>query len=110
KAVELSPDDPEWLGGRGIARYRTDNWQGAKTDLQKSTDLRKLKTPGDLGNQAGQYFFLAMAHWKLGEKDKARPCYEKAEQLLKKLGEKDAPVLKYYRAEAATLLGLEKKD
>src|SRR5262249_49285515 len=69
KAVELSPNDPEWRGGRGIALYGTGDWEGAKADLQYATDLRKLKNPDDLGNQAAQYFFLAMAHWKLGEND-----------------------------------------
>jgi hypothetical protein len=45
----------------------------------------------------------------LGENDKAREWFAKAEELLKKCGEGDG-YLKRSRAEAAELLGLDKKD
>jgi Flp pilus assembly protein TadD len=108
QAVDLSPDEPGFWGARGIALYRNCEWTAAKTDLQKSTAGRTLKTPDDLANQAELCFFLAMAHWQLGEKKEARMCYDKAVECMGKRGDMVATFLKRERAEAAELLGLEK--
>ncbi len=51
-----------------------------------------------------------MAHWQPGEKDKAREWYDKAVQWMEKGKNPGAPgELKRFRAEAAELLGVEKK-
>ena len=36
------------------------------------------------GGDSFDWFFLAMAHWRLGEKDKAREWYERAVQWMDK--------------------------
>ena len=52
-------------------------------------------------------FFLAMAHWQLGDKSKAREWFDKAAAWMEK-GKQDDANLKRFRAEAAELLGVGK--
>jgi hypothetical protein len=51
------------------------------------------------------FFFLAMAHWQLGEKDEARKYYDKAVAWMDK-NKPDDEELRRFRAEAAALLGV----
>ena len=60
------------------------------------------------GGDAGQWFFLAMAHWKLGEKEKARELYDQAAQWMDKNQPKNEE-FRRFRAEAEELMGIEKK-
>jgi serine/threonine protein kinase/Flp pilus assembly protein TadD len=101
RAVELAPE----LGGAwntlGAAQYRAGSWQGAIAALERSMALRR-------GGDSSDWFFLAMAHWRLGERDKARVWYERAVQWM----EKNAPghkELSRFRAEAAELLQRKEK-
>src|SRR5687767_3747973 len=48
-----------------------------------------------------------MAHWQLGEKDKAREWHDRAAQWMDKHQPTDEELLRF-RAEAAELLGIEK--
>jgi tetratricopeptide (TPR) repeat protein len=105
KAAELSPRNPSYWGTCGTARYRTGDWKGAIADLEKAIGLR---TPDDPFN-ANEGFFLAMAHWRLGEKDKAREWFARAVQWMEKVNTA-SDELKRFRAEAAELLGVEKQD
>jgi tetratricopeptide (TPR) repeat protein len=107
KSTELEPTQavPRFL--LGIGRYRTGDWGGAITDLEKSIDL--------LGNrgayvkaQAG--FFLAMARWRLGDKREAHEYYEKALQRMQKLSADEVRLSERNRAEASALLGINKKQ
>ena len=71
--------------------------------LQKSNDLRK-------GGDSSNWFFLAMAHWHLGEKDEAGKWYDRGVQWMEKNQPKNEE-LRRFRVEAAGLLGIEpKKD
>jgi hypothetical protein len=79
--------------------------EGAISDLEKAIGLR---TPDHLAN-ANEGFFLAMAHWQLGERGKAREWFAASVQWMDK-GLQDNAELKRFRAEAADLLGVEKKD
>ena len=54
------------------------------------------------------WFFLAMAHWQVGEKDKARQWYAKAVAWMDKNKPTDAELTRF-RAEAKALLE-SKKD
>jgi serine/threonine protein kinase/tetratricopeptide (TPR) repeat protein len=105
KAAHSSPQSASSWGTLGTARYRTGDWKGAIADLEKAIGLR---TP-DYPFTAEEGFFLAMAHWQLGEKDKAREWFAKSVQWMDK-GNKEDAELKRFRAEAAELLGVEKKD
>ena len=71
KAVELEPDQADYWNTLGVARYRNGNWKSAIEALMKSAQLRN-------GGDSFDFFFLAMAHWKLNEKEKARAWYDQA--------------------------------
>jgi hypothetical protein len=58
------------------------------------------------GNQLSyNAFFLAMAHWRLGEKAEARGWYDQGVQWMDKQQPQNEE-LRRFRAEAAQLLGL----
>jgi serine/threonine protein kinase len=104
KAVKASPKTPDFRGTLGTAQFRARNWKGAITDLEKAVGLRGPDNP----NASLEGFFLAMAYWQLGAKDKAREWFDKSVQWM----DKTTPVnteLKRFRAEAAELLGINKK-
>jgi hypothetical protein len=70
--------------------------------LEKSTEL---KGQGDCSD----WFFLAMAHWGLGNRDRAREWFQKAVQFMEKnnLSELSDPELQRFRSEASAVLGIE---
>ncbi|GIW95187.1 MAG: hypothetical protein KatS3mg110_3228 [Pirellulaceae bacterium] len=99
-AAEKSPRNATYRDTLGIARYRAGDWKGAVADLEKANDLRK---PDETRN-ASSAFFLAMAHWQLGEKDKARAWFDKASGLMEK-GRREDSELERLRDEAVGLFG-----
>jgi serine/threonine protein kinase/Flp pilus assembly protein TadD len=101
KAVELEPKQGMWWNTLGVAHYRTADWKASIAALDKSMELRQ-------GGDSFDWFFLAMAHWQLGEKDKARAWDDKAVQWMDKNQPKNEE-LRRFRAEAAELLGLNAK-
>jgi tetratricopeptide (TPR) repeat protein len=100
KAVELAPQNGDYLNTLGVARYRVGDWEGAVGALTKSMEAR-----GD--GDAMDWFFLALAHWRLGRKDEGRAWYERAVQWTEKNRPQDEE-LSRFRAEAASLLGVAK--
>jgi len=100
RAIELAPKDGYYLTILGVAFYRAADWKNAVAALEKSAQLP--------GGDASDLFYLAMAHWQLGDKDEARRYYDKAVAWL----EKNAPTNKellVIRAQAAQLLGIKEK-
>jgi serine/threonine protein kinase/tetratricopeptide (TPR) repeat protein len=73
EAADLAPNDGMIVNTLGAVLYRAGRWQEAVAALEKSMELRK-------GGDSFDWFFLAMAHWKLGEKDKACQWYDRAVQ------------------------------
>jgi serine/threonine protein kinase len=98
KAVARAPRNGAFWNTLGIAQYRAQEWRAAVASLEKSMQLRK-------GGDASDWFFLAMAHWRSGAKDKAREWYDRAVRWVEKNRPKDEE-LGRFRAEAAALLGL----
>lgn len=96
KACELSPKTGSYWNTLGIAHYRAGNFQEALDALQKSMDLTK-------GGSVWDWFFLAMAHWRLGHKEEARQWYNKAIAWMDENKPRDER-LPPLRAEAAALL------
>ena len=91
KAVALAPKEGSYWTTLGAAHYRAGNWKDA---------IDALHTSIELGHKDGlNWFFLAMAHGQLGQKDEARKWYDQAAQWLDP----------QYEAEAAELLGINKK-
>jgi eukaryotic-like serine/threonine-protein kinase len=99
EAVELESQSPISWQVLGWAYYRTGAWKDSIQALEKSIELQS--NSGD----AGQWFFLAMAHWQLDEKDKARKFYDQGVQWMEKNKPEDEE-LRRFRAEAAELLGI----
>jgi uncharacterized protein HemY len=82
----------------GVVQYRLGNWKDAITSLEKAKKLHNEKDAGD-------WLFLAMAQWRLGQKELARDSYNRAIELLKVYEYPPAEASRW-RAEAAALLGL----
>ena len=100
KAVELAPGRGDFWNTLGAAQYRNGAWKAAIEALMKSVQLGK-------GGDSFAFFFLAMAHWQLDEKDKARAWYDQAVAWMDKKQPQNKE-LKRFRAETAALLGLAK--
>jgi serine/threonine protein kinase/Flp pilus assembly protein TadD len=98
KAVQSEPQRANYWTTLGTAHYRAGAWQAAVTALEKSLDLE------DQGNSY-DWFFLAMAHWQLGNKEEAHRFYDLAVQTMAKT-QPNNKELRLFCAEAADLLGL----
>jgi len=96
KAVALSPTGGPWLT-LGWACYRTGDWKAALEAVEKAMPLRN-------GGDCADWFLLAMVHWKLGDKEKARHWYDKGAQLMEQRSQPDWP---RFRAEAAALMSIQ---
>jgi tetratricopeptide (TPR) repeat protein len=99
KAVELAPDAGSNWNTLGVAHYRAGDWKAAVTTLEKAVQLRS-------GGTGSDWFFLAMSHWKLNSKDRARQAYDRAVRWMDKHAAQDEEQRRF-RAEAAELLGIE---
>jgi tetratricopeptide (TPR) repeat protein len=105
KAVEVAPHSALAWQVLGWAHYRTEHWKASIEALEKSCAL----DISPKGGNAAQWFFLAMAHWQLGEKDKAREWYYRGVEWTAKHDPR-WDLLQRFRAEAAALLGLKDKQ
>jgi tetratricopeptide (TPR) repeat protein len=107
RAVELATravrrgSSPERWNTLGVAHYRNGDWKSAIEALTRAVELNE-------GGTSLDFFFLAMAHWHLGDKEQARQWYEKAVEWMKKNRPTDEE-LRRFREEAAQLLGIEEK-
>jgi tetratricopeptide (TPR) repeat protein len=99
RLVQLAPKEPRVPRLLGVAHYRAGHGNAAIAALEKSVKLRK-------GGDAHDWFFLAMAHEQLGEKEKARAWYDRAVQWMDKNRPKDEE-LRRFRTETAELLKIE---
>jgi tetratricopeptide (TPR) repeat protein len=104
QAVQAAPKEADYRGTLGAARYRLGDWKGAIADLEQGMSLRKPEDP----RNASEGFFLAMAHWQVGEQDKARDWFARSVAWTEK-GLQDNAEMKRFRAEAAELLGVADK-
>jgi tetratricopeptide (TPR) repeat protein len=97
RAVAGSPQEGTYWNTLGAARYRAGDWAGAVAALDESRRL--LAGRFDSFNT----FFLALAQWRLGDREQARRWYGLAVEWMNKNGPKD-PELIRFRAEATALL------
>jgi tetratricopeptide (TPR) repeat protein len=100
KALELDPEKGGTHVHLGEALYRTGDWSGAVGALMKGLEY-------SMGSENGARFFLAMAHWQLGNKEQAHKWYDRAMQWMEKNQSEDPEGLRRFRDEAAALLGLK---
>jgi tetratricopeptide (TPR) repeat protein len=97
RAVETAPRANRW-NTLGVALYRSGDWKAAIEALEKA---EALDPDNDIASNG---FFLAMAHWQLGRKDRARTWYDWAVAWMDKNRPRDVELIQF-RAEAAALLG-----
>ena len=105
KAVELGPQWPFTWKMLGWAHYRAGDWKASIEALEKSCTLEDRPKGGD----PYAWFFLAMAHWQLGEKDTSRKWYDRAVEWMDK-HEPKGEDLRRFRTEAAELLEVDEKS
>jgi serine/threonine protein kinase/tetratricopeptide (TPR) repeat protein len=100
KAVKLRPDSGNVWNTLGAAYCCNRDWKKAKWALEKAMKLRK-------GGDSSDWFFLAMAHWRLGEREQARAVFDRAVAWMEKHEPKNEQLLRF-RAEAERELELKK--
>jgi tetratricopeptide (TPR) repeat protein len=96
EAVELSSETGAYWNTLGVAHYRAGDWKAALSALHKSMELRN-------GGDSSEWFFLAMAHWQLGDKEQARKLYDQAVVWMDK-NQPGNGQLRRFRTEAEELL------
>jgi tetratricopeptide (TPR) repeat protein len=103
---EMQGRNPSWIAQRGdyfntlgVAYYRAGNWRAAVGALEWASLFHQ-------GGNSSDFFFLAMAHWRLGEKHNACTYFDRGVRWMDKIGHKDKK-LRHFRAEAAALLKIE---
>jgi WD40 repeat protein/serine/threonine protein kinase len=101
QAVARAPAEAAYRRTLGVALYRAGDWKASAAALENSVPLRDGAGPSD----APEGFFLAMAHWHLGDKGTAYQEYEATRQWMAKQVPKDEDLLRF-REEAGALLGL----
>ncbi len=106
-AVKIEPQASNNWTALGIARYRENQWDEARTALEKSLQLGTNGWGGALRwADSIDWFILAMSNWQLGQHDQARQCYDQAVQDMEKgrAWQTDFDQLGRFRAEAEELL------
>ncbi len=99
KAVKSAPNVGTYWNTLGVARYRKGDWKGTIEALEKSMDLR-------FGGDSYDWFFLAMAHWQLGQRVPARQFFDRAVEGIAKT-QPNYEERRRFHVEAAALLGIE---
>ncbi|HUG66549.1 MAG TPA: protein kinase [Pirellulaceae bacterium] len=101
KATELQPKNGACWNTLGVVLYRQGSWSPAVTALKTSMELRK-------GGDSFDWFFLAMSHWQIEQKEEARKWYDEAVEWMEKNNPANEELLRF-RAEAAELLGIQEE-
>ena len=96
KAVELAPESGGFMNTLGVAQCRAGQYAAAIDSLKKSMELR-------YGGDSEDFFFLAIAHWHMGNKDEARSWQKRAVDWMAKHKPSDQELLGF-RTEVSELL------
>jgi tetratricopeptide (TPR) repeat protein len=102
KAVDLQPESDDRWHTLGVAHWRLGHWKQTLECLKKSRQLEISPGP----SSSFQLFFEAMAYSGLGDRDKARRCYDEGVQWREK-HLPDHADLRRFQAEAAHMLGIQ---
>jgi tetratricopeptide (TPR) repeat protein/tRNA A-37 threonylcarbamoyl transferase component Bud32 len=101
-ANKLVPKNANYLNTLGVAQYRAGDCVAALAALETSMGLRA-------GGDSADWFFVAMAHWRLGAKDKAREWYDRAVEWMDKNQPKNEELIRF-RTEVEALLKTKVKE
>jgi serine/threonine protein kinase/Flp pilus assembly protein TadD len=99
KAVELAPQVGAYWKTLGVAYFNRGDWKAGIKALEKAM------TCGHVGDSS-DWFYLALAHGKLGDRAKAERCYRRGVQWMEENRPADE-ALRRFSAKVAVLLGLE---
>ena len=97
RAVAQGPDRARVWNTLGVAYYRKHDWQNAITALDMACKLRPA------GGNDDDFFFLAMAYWKLGDRPRAYWWYNYGVRWLEQSRSRSRETSEPY-AEASSLL------
>jgi tetratricopeptide (TPR) repeat protein len=95
--VALAPTAGNNYNTLALAEYRAGHLAESIAAAERSIELLRL------GVDASNWFFLAMAHVRRGEADRARAYYDRAVAWTREHDPKNAELLQFWR-EAAALL------
>jgi serine/threonine protein kinase/tetratricopeptide (TPR) repeat protein len=106
QAVALEPENAEFRWILACAQYRNDDFEGCVATFA-GIDAKDLQ-------DSFAEFYLAMAHWRLGNKELAKQTFERADQslaaALDQLSYFGPATVQRIRDEAAALLGVGASD
>jgi tetratricopeptide (TPR) repeat protein len=100
RSLDLVPNERETWNTLGVAYFRLGDCDEALNALYRSMELHN---EGD----SFDWFFLAMIHWRMGRKERARDWYNKAAHW-SRLQSRSVEELYRFEVEAAEALGLPK--
>jgi serine/threonine protein kinase/tetratricopeptide (TPR) repeat protein len=100
--VNEAPDTGDYWMTLGAAHYRANDYPAAVEALDKAVQLRT-----DLDTSPAR-FFLAMAHWQLGQKDQARQRHQEGVDQMNREYECVEP--RRIRAETERLMGISDRN
>jgi WD domain, G-beta repeat len=101
EACRLAPEKGELLNTLGVALYRVGDFQAAQ---EKLTESDRVQAPRYKGSHPADLAFLAMAQFRLGQKDQARTTLTRLRETMQQpRWAKDAEAQNFLR-EAVTLL------
>jgi tetratricopeptide (TPR) repeat protein len=101
KAVAALPESADYRNTLGVAHYRKGDDKAAVAELETAMRLRA-------GGNSWDWFFLAMAHGRLGDRDEARTWFDRAVQWMDRHAPHDDQ-LRRFRAEAEAILAEARK-
>ena len=96
KAVAARPEYAIYRNTLGVAYYRNGDDKAAIAELETSMRMQA-------GGNSFDWFFLAMARWRLGDRDKARTWFDRAVQWMDRHKPHDDELCRF-RAEAEAML------
>jgi serine/threonine-protein kinase len=102
KAVAARPQSADCQNTLGVALYRAGDDKAAVAELEAAMRLRVG------GGNSFDWFFLAMAHWRLGDRDQARRWFDRAVRWMDSHKPYDDE-LRRFRAEAEVLVADDSK-
>jgi tetratricopeptide (TPR) repeat protein len=102
EAVSLAPRVADYWRTLGVAHCEAADWKAGAKALEEAVKLRK-------GGDSIDWFFLAMAQAKLGDRDKASEYYSRGVRWMEENRPQDR-ALRRYRAKVERLLDLPEKE
>ena len=77
RVIALVPDDPDYASTRGACLYYNERYEASIVENERALALSE-----GFDRDPAEIFFLAMAHARLGNPDKARVWLERGEQVV----------------------------